>query len=67
MRRRRQAPVAAAAPFVPVEGTVQEKWDAWLRWEAALRSSALSEEQIEAVLDASLPVMPDAPFDPDSI
>lgn len=67
MRRRRREPVAALAPFVPVDGTVADQWAAWESWEEALKALDLPADDVEAVIDESLPVMPDGPFDPQEI
>lgn len=67
MRRRRRGPVATVAAFVPIEGSPAVQWAAWEAWEASVRAQELPDDVIEEIVGASIPVMPDAPFDPDEI
>lgn len=67
MRRRRREPIAALAPFVPVDGPIADQWAAWESWEVALKALDRPAEEVDTAFEASIGVMPDAPFDPQEI
>jgi len=70
MRRRvKPNPVGYLEPFVPPEGDLETRWDAWLEWERQMSAyESANPEQAEACSDARWrSEIPDAPFDPSMI